>query len=57
VGVLRGLLLGLFAFASFFLALALLLPQGIVIAFGSAIVAALGVQGASLVAGRRLGLA
>ena len=57
VGVLRGLLLGLFAFASFFLVLALLLPSGIAIAFGSAIAAVLVVQSASLVVGRRLGLA
>lgn len=57
VGVLRGLLLGLFAFASFFLVLALLLPDGIAPAIGAAIVVALVVQGASLVAGRRLGLA
>src|SRR5438552_17009317 len=57
VGVLRGLLLGLFAFAWFFVVLALLLPNGIAFAFGSAIVAALAVQGASLLAGRRLGLA
>jgi len=57
VGVLRGLLLGLFAFASFFLVLALLLPAGLVVAFASAIIAALVVQGASLVTGRRLGLA
>jgi hypothetical protein len=57
VGVLRGLLLGLFAFASFFLVLALLLPNGIAPAFASAIASALVVQGASLVAGRRLGLA
>jgi len=57
VGVLRGLLLGLFAFASFFLVLALLLPEGLVVAFASAIIVALVVQGASLVTGRRLGLA
>lgn len=57
VGVLRGLLLGLFAFASFFLVLALLLADSVPVAFASAIVAALVVQGASLVAGRRLGLA
>lgn len=57
VGVLRGLLLGLFAFASFFLVLALLLPSGIASAFGSAIAVGLTVQGAALVAGRRLGLA
>lgn len=57
VRVLRGLLLGLFAFASFFLALALLLPVGVAVAFLVAIAAGLVVQGASLVAGRRLGLA
>ena len=57
VGVVRGLLLGLFAFASFFLALALLLPAGIGLAFGVAVVAAVAVQAAALVAGRRLGLA
>ena len=57
VAVLRGLLLGLFAFVSFFLVLALLLPDGLALAFGTAIVVALAVQGASLVAGRRLGLA
>ena len=57
VGVLRGLLLGLFAFTSFFLVLALLLPSGIALAFGSALAVTLAVQGASLLAGRRLGLA
>ena len=57
VGVLRGLLLGLFAFASFFLVLALLLPAGIAIAFVAAIAVGLVVQGSSLLAGRRLGLA
>jgi hypothetical protein len=57
VGVVRGLLLGLFAFASFFLALTLLLPQGVPIAFAVAILVALAVQAASLIAGRRLGLA
>jgi len=57
VGVVRGLLLGLFAFASFFLALALLLPAGIGVAFAVAVVAASSVQAASLVAGRRFGLA
>ena len=52
--VLRGLLLGLFSFAVFFLALAqLLVAAGIALAFGIAIVAALAVQGATLVAGRR----
>lgn len=57
VGVVRGLLLGLFAFASFFLAVAILLPQGIAVAFAVAIGLALAVQAATLVAGRRLGLA
>ncbi len=57
VGVLRGLLLGLFSFASFFLVLALLLASSIGIAFTAAIVVALCVQGASLLAGRRLGIA
>lgn len=57
VGVVRGLLLGLFAFASFFFVLSFLLPAGIVIAFAAAIALALVVQGASLLAGRRLGLA
>ena len=56
-GVVRGLLLGLFAFSSFFLVLALLLTHGVVPAFASAIVVALVVHGASLLAGRRLGLA
>jgi len=58
IGVLRGLLLGLFAFAGFFLALAVLLPgQGIAIAFAAAIVVALALQGGSLALGRRMGLA
>ncbi|HKW73072.1 MAG TPA: hypothetical protein VJQ08_09630 [Candidatus Dormibacteraeota bacterium] len=57
VEVLRGLLLGLFAFGSFFLVLALLLTTEIAIAFGAAIVAGLVVHGGSLLVGRRLGLA
>lgn len=57
VGVVRGLLLGLFAFASFFLTVSLLLPEGIGLAFVAAIVVAVAVQGASLIAGRTLGLA
>ena len=57
VGVLRGLLLGLFAFAAFFLVLSGLLPYGIALAFVCAIVTAIVVQGASLLAGRRLRLA
>ena len=56
-GVVRGLLLGLFAFSSFFLVLALLLPHGVVLAFACAVVVALVVHGASLVVGRRLSLA
>lgn len=48
-GVLRGLLLGLFSFAGFFIMLALLLVHsGIVLAFAAAIVAALSVQGGTL---------
>jgi hypothetical protein len=58
IGVLRGLLLGLFSFAGFFLMLAeLLTGQGIVIAFAAAILVALAIQGLSLAFGRRLGLA
>ena len=48
VGVLHGLLLGLFSFAAFFLTLALLLvPLGVALAFVGAIVSALIVQGGS----------
>jgi hypothetical protein len=48
-GVLRGLLLGLFAFASFFLVLAtLLVPVGAAAAFAVAIAVALALQGGSL---------
>jgi hypothetical protein len=58
VGVLRGLLLGLFGFAVFFFALAeLLAGQGVAPAFGAAIVLALAVQGASLTLGRRVRIA
>ncbi|HYS98566.1 MAG TPA: hypothetical protein VEM94_09215 [Candidatus Dormibacteraeota bacterium] len=57
VGVVRGLLLGLFAFASFFLVLSLLLTRGVALAFACAIVVALVVHGASLLIGRRAGLA
>jgi hypothetical protein len=46
---LRGLLLGLFGFATFFLLLALLLrAEGIAFAFLAAIIAVLSLQGASL---------
>ncbi|HEY7358370.1 MAG TPA: hypothetical protein VH590_17940 [Ktedonobacterales bacterium] len=48
-GVLRGLLMGLYAFASFFLVLALLIePLGMAPAFAAAIVAALAIQAGSL---------
>ena len=57
VGVVRGLLLGLFAFSSFFLVLALLLTRGVALAFICAIVVALMVHGAALLIGRRVGLA
>jgi hypothetical protein len=58
VGVMRGLLLGLFSFAAFFAVLAFLLePGGVALAFAIAIAGALVIQAGSLVAGRRLGLA
>jgi hypothetical protein len=58
IGVLRGLVLGLFAFAGFFLAVALLLvPQGITVAFAAAFLVALAVQAVSLVSGRILKIA
>lgn len=58
IGVIRGLLLGLFAFAAFFFVLAeTLVPYGIAIAFAAAIAVALVAQGGSLLAGRRLALA
>jgi hypothetical protein len=45
----RGLLHGLFAFASFFLAVAILIvPAGITVAFAAAAALALGVQGLTL---------
>lgn len=57
VAVLRGLLLGLFAFSSFFIALALLLTVvGTVGAFAVACAAALLVQGATLWRTRRSGV-
>jgi hypothetical protein len=47
--VLRGLLLGLFAFASFFLVLATLLDRvGIILAFGTASIVALVLQAGTL---------
>jgi hypothetical protein len=55
VAVLRGLLLGLFGFAAFFLTLGQLLAvSSIAIAFVAAIVVVLVVQGGSLALGRRL---
>jgi hypothetical protein len=49
IGVLRGLLLGLFAFGAFFTVLAaLLVPAGPALGFVGALAAALSVQGASL---------
>jgi hypothetical protein len=57
IGVMRGLLLGLFSFSAFFAVLATLLAHDVVLAFVSAIVVILVVQGVSLAAGRRLGLA
>jgi hypothetical protein len=56
-GVMRGLLLGLFAFASFFAVLASTLERDIALAFILAIAVGLGVQATSLAVGRRLGLA
>ena len=56
--MLRGLLLGLFAFAGFFVTVAVLVvPQGIAIAFGVAIAVGLTVQALSLAASRRYPLA
>jgi hypothetical protein len=53
VNVLRGLLLGLFSFAAFFLALGATMDRaGIAAGFGAAIAAALAVQTLSLIAGR-----
>jgi hypothetical protein len=57
VAVVRGLVLGLFAFTGFFLAVTLLLPHGLAIAFATAIAVALAVEGLALVAGKRLGVA
>jgi hypothetical protein len=57
VSVLRGLLLGLFAFACFFAALSTLLERDVVLAFAAAILVAAIVQGGALVLGRRFGLA
>ncbi|MGH6689937.1 MAG: hypothetical protein ACREF4_04560, partial [Gammaproteobacteria bacterium] len=49
VQVLRGLLLGLFGFAGFFLVLGLLIERaGIALAFTAAIAATLAIQAASL---------
>jgi hypothetical protein len=57
IAVLRGLLAGLFAFALFFLTVALLLePAGIAVAFAVALGVALVAQGVSLAATRRFRL-
>ncbi len=56
-GVLRGLLMGLFAFASFFLVLALLIERtGMLAAFTASSVAALGVQAGSFLVMRHAAL-
>jgi hypothetical protein len=53
-----GLMLGLFAFAGFFVMLALLLePDGVAVAFIVAFVVALAAQALSLTTGRRFGFA
>jgi len=57
IAVLRGLLLGLFAFACFFAVLSTLLERDIALAFAAAILAAAIVQSGALVVGRRYGLA
>jgi hypothetical protein len=57
VQVMRGLILGLFAFACFFAVLSSLLERDIALAFAAAAAATVAVQGAALLAGRRLGLA
>ncbi len=57
VQVVRGLVLGLFAFACFFAVLSLLLERNLALAFAAAIAITLVVQGAALLAGRRLGIA
>jgi phage shock protein PspC (stress-responsive transcriptional regulator) len=57
VAVLRGLLLGLFAFGCFFAVLATLLEAELWLAFAAAILVAAVIQGTALVVGRRLGLA
>lgn len=58
MAVMRGLLLGLFSFSAFFAALSLLLePGGVAVAFAIAVASALVLQAASLVVGRRLGIA
>ena len=58
IGVMRGLLLGLFGFVGFFAVLAFVLEQGgVALAFVIAIAVALVIQAASLAAGRTLRLA
>jgi hypothetical protein len=54
INVLRGLLLGLFSFAAFFVALGITIERlGIAAGFGAALAAALGVQTVSLLLARR----
>jgi hypothetical protein len=54
VGVLRGLLLGLYCFVGFFCVLALLLERaGLLVAFAAAAAVAVAIQGAALLALRR----
>ena len=57
VRLVRGLVLGLFAFACFFAVLSILLERDLAVAFAVAIASTLAVQGGALLAGRRLGIA
>jgi len=57
VRVVRGLVLGLFAFACFFAVLSVLLERDVALAFAAAVAVTLVVQGSALLAGRRLGIA
>ena len=57
VRLVRGLVLGLFAFACFFAVLSILLERDLVLAFGVAIAVTLAVQAGALLVGRRLGIA
>ena len=57
IQVVRGLVLGLFAFACYFAVLSILLERDVLVAFVAAIAVTLVVQGAALIGGRRLGIA